>query len=351
MNCHSCFRPVKTKKEFYCKKCAKELFDGVSILPLAFDKREFYEIRNDTSERISMSGVQDKISLKLEGKELVPTDRNGEYILKPIPSSQLKHSEDIVANEHLSMQISEQIFKIPTAKNGIIEFNDGELAYITKRFDYATDGSKIDQEDFASILEYTQEANGKSYKYDSSYEEIAKGIERSVAVYRPALEDFFRRVMLNYAIGNGDAHLKNFSLYRPENRQDMVLTPNYDLLYTKYHIDETIGEMAMELFDEIETKSYGALGYYSLEDITRFSELLQIPPKRSLKIFTEFVNSISKVEALVNNSFLSEAGKSAYIQNYITRIEKRFCYFIPSSGYEFESHLKEVAAIRMNQPS
>lgn len=39
--------------------------------------------------------------------------------------------EDIAVNEHLSMQISSQVFKIPTALNGLIEFNDGELAYMT----------------------------------------------------------------------------------------------------------------------------------------------------------------------------------------------------------------------------
>lgn len=74
--------------------------------------------------------------------------------------------EDIAVNEHLSMQISSQVFKIPTALNGLIEFNDGELAYMTKRFDYSISSSqqeiiKIDQNDFASV----SSSRGKCYSW------------------------------------------------------------------------------------------------------------------------------------------------------------------------------------------
>lgn len=57
-----------------------------------------------------------------------------------------------MANEHLSMLISKSVFKIPTASCGLIKFNDDELAYITKRFDYDEEKNlKYDQEDFAGI--------------------------------------------------------------------------------------------------------------------------------------------------------------------------------------------------------
>ena len=51
---------------------------------------------------------------------------------------------------------------------GIAEFSNGELAYITKRFDYSLDNNiKYDQEDFASVLEVTKESHGENYKYDA----------------------------------------------------------------------------------------------------------------------------------------------------------------------------------------
>jgi serine/threonine-protein kinase HipA len=90
------------------------------------------------------------------------------------------------------MLISKNIFNIPTATCGLIQFSDKELAYITKRFDYDETGMKYDQ------------------------------------------EDFFKRIVLNYLICNGDAHLKNFFLYSKSNSNEYFLTPNYDLLNTRF---------------------------------------------------------------------------------------------------------------------
>lgn len=44
-------------------------------------------------------------------------------------------------------------------------------------------------------------------------------------------------VVFNYLFGNGDAHLKNFSL-QATSGGDYVLTPAYDLLHTSIHIDD-----------------------------------------------------------------------------------------------------------------
>lgn len=335
MRCHSCFKPIENT--LYCNKCKKELFGGKTINRLSFDKREFYQYRQSNASRMSISGVQDKISLKLEGNNLVPTDINGEYILKPVPSAHLEYSEDIVPNEHLSMQLSSQIFGIPTALNAIVLFNDGEMAYLAKRFDYAKDGTKLDQEDFAAVIGTSEQSDGENYKYDSTYEAIAMQIKNRFPASRIMLEDFFKRVLFNYLIGNGDAHLKNFSIYRPEGRDDYDLTPNYDVLFTKYHMNETVGEMALELFETIETRSYGALGFYSMEDFQVFADLLEIPPKRQEKIYSNLFGSIKKAEGMIQSSFMSEEGKQAYLDNFIARIEKRLCHRPGQKGYEFES--------------
>jgi serine/threonine-protein kinase HipA len=42
------------------------------------------------------------------------------------------------ANEHLTMQIARQVFGIETAENALIFFQNGEQAYITKRFEIYT---------------------------------------------------------------------------------------------------------------------------------------------------------------------------------------------------------------------
>lgn len=341
MQCYGCLKTIS--KGGYCPKCKKELFDNKNVKPLLFNKDDFYEKQQELASVMSISGVQDKISLKFDNEyNLVPTAKEGHYILKPIPFRVLKHKEDIVANEHVCMQISRQIFNIPTAINGIIHFNDGEMAYVTRRFDYfKSDNTKLDQEDFASILNMTEETVGKTYKYDSSYEKIAYAIKKYVPAYRPVLEDFYTRIILNYLIGNSDAHLKNFSLYRPQGRSDLTLTPSYDILDTSYHIDDTIGEMGLDLFDDIETRSYGALGYFTLEDFETFANLLEIPDKRLQKIFKKVLSSISLVEDLVKRSYLTDKGKDNFLENYHHRLEKKLSYII-GKDYKYNSKLQDI---------
>jgi len=346
MQCFSCTKEIT--KDFYCNKCKTNLFDGQKIVPLKFDKKEFYKKRRELADRMSISGVQDKISLKFGSKgELEPTAKDGTYILKPIPIAEDVHkSKDIVANEHISMLLSREVFKIPTALSALIEFSDGEKAYITRRFDYSGEeakGNRIksDQEDFASILERTSDTNGKNYKYESSYETCAKAIKRFVPAYMPTLEDFYKRILFNYLIGNGDAHLKNFSLYRKKGRVDWSLTPNYDLLYTRYHIPQEFGYMGLELFEgDNETDAFKSMGYYTLEDFERFAETIGISQKRLVKIFDSFLQKTPDVVEMVNRSFLSQEGKDAYLKNYLERLKLHVCYSI--EDYPFKGKTKSI---------
>jgi serine/threonine-protein kinase HipA len=347
MKCYGCLKDIG-KSLYYCPKCRSNLFDGKSLKPLNFDKTEFYKIRSEMSDKMSISGVQDKISLSFnDSNELIPTNKDGKYILKPIPRDHDStiNLEDIVQNEHLSMQISSQIFKINTAQNALVEFSDGELAYITKRFDYSLKGSekkivKVDQEDFASVLEYTSENHTKNYKYESSYEECALKIKEVIAAYIPAIEEFYKRIVLNYLIGNGDAHLKNFSIIRDVERTDYTLSPNYDILYTKYHLPKEEGVMGLELFKEHETKAFGAMGYYTLEDFEVFAEMIGIKEKRLEKIYKDILTSQKAVHELIDRSYMSNKAKDSYKDNYENRLKK--CLFYTIEAYPFRSFADET---------
>ncbi len=247
-SCLGCLSTNKKLKNNYCSKCIKELFSGITPNPLNFNKVEFTKKRAELSARMSISGVQDKIFLTFEKKDLIPTATNGKYILKPISSDNghIQNEKDIVANEHLSMLISKNIFNIPTANCGLIQFSDKEFAYITKRFDYDENSNlKHDQEDFAGIMGITPSSHGENYKYDAcSYLDCARMIKKYVASSVVSIEDFFKRIILNYLICNGDAHIKNFSLYSKADSNEYFLTPNYDLLNTRFHINEKYGDMA-----------------------------------------------------------------------------------------------------------
>jgi len=323
MKCLCC---MKESKKTYCTKCSKDFFDGRVVETLSFDKEGFISARVELKKTLSISGVQDKISLAFNDEnQLLPVESNGRYILKPIPNSNFQNLKDIVANEHLSMQISAKIFKIETAQSALIKLQDGEMAYITKRFDYVAKDStlKYDQEDFCSVLDRNSTIGGENYKYDSSYEEIAIAIDRYISASRIAQEDFLRRVILNFLLSNGDAHLKNFSLIR--DKKEMKLSPSYDILNTKIHIDDA--EMALDLLKDDEfTKDYDVLGYYSYADIKEFSLRQGIKEKRFTKILDEIVSYTPSVKEMIENSFLSNEMKEIYTKSYINNLEKKLMY-------------------------
>ena len=68
--CYGCLED-KILKDNYCTSCIKELFLGIVPKPLSFDRKEFYIARKNLASRMSISGVQDKISLSFENDSLV----------------------------------------------------------------------------------------------------------------------------------------------------------------------------------------------------------------------------------------------------------------------------------------
>ena len=80
---------------------------------------------NEKRKSISISGVQEKDSLKLTRNQLTLTDTAGTHILKPVPAERLDRITDLPANEHVSMQMARQVFGIRTSACGMIFFKDG----------------------------------------------------------------------------------------------------------------------------------------------------------------------------------------------------------------------------------
>ena len=323
MNCPGCYK--KTEKIQYCLSCRKKLFDGKRVSPvLQFDKPQSDNISmyNEYSKRMSISGVQLKYSFRLVGNKLELCDKNGQYILKPIPmADHLELMEDAPENEHFTMQLASQIFNIKTANNALIYFKDGTPAYITKRFDVKEDGTKFLQEDFAQITNRTKETHGESYKYEGSYLEIGMLIKKYVPASIIAIENFFKIILYNYVFSNGDAHLKNFSLIRNE-FNEMELSPSYDLMSTIIH---TPGERdtALDLYDlDHESTYYAAYGHYGRKEFIEFAKRLGIVEVRYLRIINAFIEKESEVCDFIQKSTLSQRASDAFITNFQSRIKR-----------------------------
>ncbi len=321
MKCKGCY---KETKDGYCLTCRKKLFDKAripDILPFDPPKGNNLASFQQHTKRLSISGVQLKYSLRLEKKQLVLTEQNGEYILKPIPAAQLEALNDVPENEHLTMQIAEQIFKIPTAANALIYFKDGTPAYITKRFDVRPDGMKFQQEDFAQLTNRTKEANGEHFKYDGSYEEIGVLIKKYVATSVITMEHFFQLVVFNYLISNGDAHLKNFSLIRSE-EGEYNLAPAYDILSSVIHTPQE-SDTALDLYEkDMESPYYAKYGHYGRENFLELAKRLGIQKKRAVKIIDNFTTKSDAMFQMIGASFLSDETKVRYINNITDKVTR-----------------------------
>jgi len=308
----------------YSPGCLRNLFNGKKvnhILPYEPPQQneEVAALFLENRSRISISGVQEKLSFVLEKNQLRLTRKGepGTYILKPVPRD-LKRVDQVPANEHLTMQIARQVYGIPTAENAAIFFKDGSPAYITRRFDVRETGGKWGKEDFASLAGRTTEISGVNYKYESSYQEIGLIIQRFVSAWRVEIEKYFSLVVFNSLFSNGDAHLKNFALLE-SSTGDYLLSPAYDLLNTRLHVDDTDFALEKGLFsDGYKSEGYKIHGHPVKTDFIEFAKRIGVTDTRVEKLLHPFTEKQPMVDTLVNRSFLSEASKREYLLMYRT---------------------------------
>jgi serine/threonine-protein kinase HipA len=311
--------------ETYSQVCLKRLFNGKKvshILPYSAPGKNEDEVNSflENRSRISISGVQEKLSMIIDKNKMRLTHQGeqGQYILKPVPHDLIK-TDQVPANEHLTMQIAKQVYGIQTAENALIFFQDGTPAYITRRFDVKPDGTKWGKEDFATLAGKTSENAGANFKYDYSYEEIAGLIRIFVPTYRIELEKFFAIVVFNFLFSNGDAHLKNFSLLETE-AGDYKLSPAYDLINTRIHVHDTDFALDKGLFsDNFQSERKKNTGKISLDDFIEFANRLEIIESRRTKILEPFLQKQPPVMELIQHSYLSEPVKRTYLLLYQTK--------------------------------
>jgi len=315
----------------YSRACFRRMFNGKKVSHLlqydtpSHDEdvaREFM----DNRKRISISGVQEKLSMLLEKNVLRLTleGEQGTYILKPIPRD-VRNPEQVPANEHLTMQIARQVFGLRTAENALIFFKDGTPAYITRRFDVRENGTRRGKEDFASLAGKSSDNAGPNFKYDFSYEEMGALIRWYVPAWRIEIEKFYAIVLFNYLFSNGDAHLKNFAMLESDTG-DHLLSPAYDLINTRIHVDDTDFALDKGLFiDDYRSDEFGKTGHAAYPDFVEFGKRIGVNESRIQKISAHFLEDQSRVDKLIQNSFLNEKSKRAYLLHYQTRFNRLRC--------------------------
>lgn len=311
----------------YSQVAINNLFDGKDvshIIDFSFNSSHISENLSNAIQRISVSGVQEKFPALIDNGYIRFSEKKerSTHILKPAPwNNILSDRKYIPANEHLTMQIASQVYRIQTAANGLCFTKKGELVYITKRFDILPDDSKVSLEDFASLIGRNEATNGTRFKYDSSYEDIAICIHQYIPAWQINMKRFFMLVIFNYIYANGDAHLKNFSVMNYNGKYQ--LAPAYDLLNTSLHISDS--DFALENGLSIhlkKTDTYQHTNHPCREDFFRFGILIGLSDKCTNKILDKFMQMPELTQKLIANSFLPNKLKRKYLKIVQERISR-----------------------------
>jgi serine/threonine-protein kinase HipA len=305
----------------YSRTALNRVFQGKKVHHvLPYDSPASHPETNQMFEKnrthISISGVQEKYSVLLDKNKLrlINENEQGTYILKPIPSAG-KKPDQMPANEHLTMQIARQVYGIETAENALIFFKDGTPAYITKRFDVKVDGSKIAQDDFASLAKRTPQTHGEHYKYLGNYLDIFDLLRNYLTTYKIEAPKLLRILIFNYLYSNGDAHFKNFSILETP-FGDYRLSPAYDLLNSRIHIEDK--DFALD--DGLLPRNL-AQDKISLQ-FAKLAEKAEISEKTFQEIMGLMISKSDLVKKMVAASFLNETTKRNYFQSFQARLKQ-----------------------------
>lgn len=169
----------------------------------------------------SISGVQPKTLALLNNKSSLTTK---EYIIKTWGDEY----PNLAQNEYFCLKSAEKAgIKIPN-----IQLSDNGKFLLVERFN--CDNSSKSYFGFEEVL--TLIGKNNTEKYSGSYEKVAKVIY-SVSTNR--IEDMkylYKTVVMNFLLGNGDAHLKNFGVIYNKDLSDIRLSPAYDIVNTLCYI-------------------------------------------------------------------------------------------------------------------
>ncbi|MGH8294265.1 MAG: type II toxin-antitoxin system HipA family toxin [Steroidobacteraceae bacterium] len=198
----------------------------------------FTQLMQDLDLRQGIAGIQPKI-LGAPPVPKVSLDlrqyRGSTHILK----SSTAAYPFLAANEYVCLRAFESAgLAVPAVTLSV----DGELLLV-ERFDRLPGGNHLGFEEAAALM-----GESSASKYQRDYGSLLEALSQFVS---PAAEAALRRdltkaLVLNWLLGNGDAHLKNFGLlYRDD--ADVRLAPFYDCVSTLPYLPNDVPALALSL--------------------------------------------------------------------------------------------------------
>lgn len=186
----------------------------------------FDELLEKFAIKSGVSGVQPKLLLKAFDKTTMKFEN---YIVK----SWENNYPNLALNEYFCMRACKNA-NLPTPEFYI---SDDFKMFVMKRFDIKDDFLYFGFEDMCVLT-----GRNTENKYEGSYEECARVIKDIVSpkYKKDDLKIFFKSLVMNHLLKNGDAHLKNYGIIYENDYMDSKLAPIYDVITTKIYIKNDI---------------------------------------------------------------------------------------------------------------
>ena len=222
-------------------------------------------VLEETPINFSLGGSQLKFSMIERGGRFTLGDGGDEWIVKPPHPTY----PDVPANEYTMMRLAAAA-GIQTPEVKIVKLDDIDFAglgglaipqwetraYAVRRYDRTAEGP-VHAEDFAQVFNVYADQEYNATNYDT----IGRLIFDIFPNRFEQLAEFMRRLVVNILIGNGDAHLKNWSVIYTDEVTPQ-LAPAYDLVSTIHYVHNDSlalnlgGEKRFESIDASHLKAF-----------------------------------------------------------------------------------------------
>jgi len=232
--------------------------------------------------KFSLGGMQMKFSMLRQGERYTLNTGSdlGDYIVKP-PSRDFEALPNVEAATMntarvVGIDVPEVALIQPDDLDGLPDMSGyprEQPFYAIRRFD-RIDGGRRHAEDFAQVFNLRSLDKYGKINYDM--------IARALLTYAGGLADLkemTRRLVLNILLGNGDAHIKNWSLIYDDPRRPR-LSPAYDLVSTVAYMEQDTA-IALNMAG---VKRFNLIG---LDTFAAMFDRIDLLPQRSEELLEE----------------------------------------------------------------
>jgi len=228
----------------------------------------------------AISGVQPKTIALLKDKETLHIK---EYIIKTWGDEY----PNLAENEYFCLKACEKAgIKIPK-----ITLSKNRKFLIVENFIFQ-EGQTLGFEEILSLQDKNRDG-----KYSGSYEQVAKSIYQFTTQKKESLTAYYKIVVMNYLLKNGDAHLKNFGLLFSGDFSSIWLSPAYDVVNTTSYIYQDKPALMMQ----------GKKVWFGREALVEFGiKHCLLTQKESNNYYTECIDalqqSIAEIESYIQEN-------------------------------------------------